>query len=77
MQAVINRSTPRGLDLPAAVLRAQGLEEDRIRAWMQRQQERALAAAVPLRALARGMRARRTLHSAGAARSRPTGAPCA
>jgi CPA2 family monovalent cation:H+ antiporter-2 len=48
MRAVINRSTPRGLDLAAAVLRAQGLEEDRIRAWMQRQQERALAAAVPL-----------------------------
>ena len=48
MRAVINRSTPRGLDLAAAVLRAQSLEEDRIRAWMQRQQERALAAAVPL-----------------------------
>ena len=50
MRAVINRSTPRGLDLAAAVLRAQGIEEDRIRAWMQRQQERALAAAVPLSA---------------------------
>jgi Trk K+ transport system NAD-binding subunit len=48
MRAVINRSTPRGLDLAAAVLRAQGIDEDRIRAWMQRQQERALA--VPLSA---------------------------
>jgi CPA2 family monovalent cation:H+ antiporter-2 len=48
MRAVINRSTPRGLDLAAAVLRAQDLKEDRIRAWMKRQQERALAAAVPL-----------------------------
>ena len=48
MRAVINRSTPRGLDLAAAVLRAQGIDEDRIRAWMQRQQKRALAAAVPL-----------------------------
>ena len=50
MRAVINRSTPRGLDLAAAVLRAQGIDEDRIRAWMQRQQKRALAAAVPLSA---------------------------
>jgi monovalent cation:H+ antiporter-2, CPA2 family len=50
MRAVINRSTPRGLDLAAAVLRAQSIDEDRIRAWMQRQQERALAAAVPLSA---------------------------
>ena len=46
MRAVINRSTPRGLELAAAVLRAQGIDEDRIRAWMQRQQERALEAAV-------------------------------
>jgi monovalent cation:H+ antiporter-2, CPA2 family len=50
MRAVINRSTPRGLDLAAAVLRAQGVEEDRVRAWMQRQQERTLAAPVPLSA---------------------------
>ena len=50
MRAVINRSTPRGLDLAAAVLRAQGIDEDKIRAWMQRQQKRALAAAVPLSA---------------------------
>jgi hypothetical protein len=50
MRAVINRSTPRGLELAAAVLRAQGIDEDGIRAWMQRQQERALAAAVPLSA---------------------------
>ena len=50
MRAVINRSTPRGLDLAAAVLRAQGIDEDRIRAWMQRQQERALASRVRLNA---------------------------
>ena len=77
MRAVINRSTPRGLDLAAAaVLRAQSLEEDRIRAWMQRQQERALAAAVPLGRPPWRHEKRRTLPSrAGAARSRPTGAP--
>ncbi len=50
MRAVINRSTPRGLDLAAAVLRAQGIDEDKIRAWMQRQQERALASRVRLNA---------------------------
>ncbi len=46
MRPVINRSTPRGLDLAAAVLRAEGIGEESIRAWMQRQQERALTAAV-------------------------------
>ena len=50
MRAVVNRSTPRGLELAAEVLRVQGIEEDRIRAWMQRQQERALEAAVTRRA---------------------------
>jgi CPA2 family monovalent cation:H+ antiporter-2 len=50
MRAVVNRSTPRGLDLAAAVLRAEGIDEDRIRAWMQRQQERALDAVVTRRA---------------------------
>ena len=50
MRPVINRSTPRGLDLAAAVLRAQGLDEDKIRAWIQRQQERALASRVRLNA---------------------------
>jgi monovalent cation:H+ antiporter-2, CPA2 family len=46
MRAVVNRSTPRGLELAAAVLRVQGVEEERIGAWMQRQQERALEAVV-------------------------------
>jgi CPA2 family monovalent cation:H+ antiporter-2 len=50
MRAVVNRSTPRGVDLAAAVLRAEGIDEDRIRAWMQRQQERALEAVVTRRA---------------------------
>jgi hypothetical protein len=50
MRAVVNRSTPRGLELAAAVLRVQGVEEDRIGAWMQRQQERALEAVVSRRA---------------------------
>jgi hypothetical protein len=41
---VVDRSLPRGLDL-AAVLRSQGVDDDRIRAWMQRQQERAFETA--------------------------------
>jgi CPA2 family monovalent cation:H+ antiporter-2 len=50
MRAVVNRSTPRGLELAAEVLRVQGIEEDRIGAWMQRQQERELQAVVSRRA---------------------------
>jgi monovalent cation:proton antiporter-2 (CPA2) family protein len=42
MRGVVNRSVPRGLDLAAAVLRSQGVDEDRIMTWMQREQERAL-----------------------------------
>jgi CPA2 family monovalent cation:H+ antiporter-2 len=42
MRAVVNRSTPRGLDLAAAVLRAWGVDEGKVGAWMQRQQERSL-----------------------------------
>jgi hypothetical protein len=49
---VVNRSVPRGLDLAAAVLRSQGIDEANIRAWMQRQQERALDAAAARRAAA-------------------------
>ena len=45
MRPVISRSVPRGLELAAAVLRSQGVDETRIGAWMQRQQERALEAA--------------------------------
>jgi CPA2 family monovalent cation:H+ antiporter-2 len=44
MHPVVTRSVPRGLDLSAAVLRSQRLEEAKVRAWMQRQQERALEA---------------------------------
>lgn len=42
LRPVVNRSFPRGLDLAAAVLRHQHIEEARIQVWMQRQQERAL-----------------------------------
>jgi len=45
LRPVINRSVPRGLDLAAAVLRYQGIEEANIHAWMQRQQERELQSA--------------------------------
>lgn len=44
MRAVVDRSVPRGLDLAAAVLRSQNIDEDSIRTWMQRQQERVLEA---------------------------------
>lgn len=44
MRPVVNRSVPRGLDLAAAVLRSQNIDDEKIRAWMQRQQERALQA---------------------------------
>jgi CPA2 family monovalent cation:H+ antiporter-2 len=50
MRAVVNRSTPRGLELAAAVLRVQGVDEDKVLAWMQRQQERELEAVVSRRA---------------------------
>ena len=44
MQPVVTRSVPSGLDLAAAVLRRQGVEDAKIQTWMQRQQERSLAA---------------------------------
>ena len=50
MRPVVDRSVPRGLDLAAAVLRSQAIDDERIRAWMQRQQERALEAANEARA---------------------------
>jgi monovalent cation:H+ antiporter-2, CPA2 family len=50
MRPVVNRSVPRGLDVAAAVLRSQAVDEARIQAWMQRQQERALEAAAARRA---------------------------
>jgi CPA2 family monovalent cation:H+ antiporter-2 len=49
MRPVVNRTVPRGLDLAAEVLRSQGVDETRIQAWMQRQQERALEAAATRR----------------------------
>jgi monovalent cation:H+ antiporter-2, CPA2 family len=52
MRPVVNRSVPRGLDLAAAVLRSQAVDQARIQAWMQRQQERALEAAAVRRATA-------------------------
>jgi len=42
LKAVVNRSVPCGLDLAAAVLRHQRIDEAGIKAWMQRQHERAL-----------------------------------
>jgi CPA2 family monovalent cation:H+ antiporter-2 len=52
MRAVVSRSVPRGLDLAAAVLRSQGVDEARIATWMQRQQDRALDAAARRTAVA-------------------------
>ncbi len=49
MRAVVNRSRPRGLDLAAAVLGAHGVSDDKVHAWMQRQQEELLVAAAPVR----------------------------
>lgn len=46
MRAVGNRSVPRGLDIAVAVLDAQNADGQAIEAWMQRQQERALEAAM-------------------------------
>lgn len=47
LRPVVNRSFPRGLDLAAAVLRQQRVDEDRIQAWMRREQDRALQSTVP------------------------------
>jgi CPA2 family monovalent cation:H+ antiporter-2 len=44
MHTVVNRSRPKGLDLAAAVLAAQGIPADTIQAWMSRYQTRALEA---------------------------------
>jgi CPA2 family monovalent cation:H+ antiporter-2 len=44
MRAAINRSVPRGLDIAAAVLAAQGVPADKIQPWMTRYQARALEA---------------------------------
>jgi CPA2 family monovalent cation:H+ antiporter-2 len=52
MRPVVDRSVPRGLDLAAAVLRSQGVDEARIATWMQRQQDRALDAAARRTAVA-------------------------
>ena len=54
LRAVVNRSVPCGLDLAAAVLRYQRIDEARIKAWMQRQHERALQDTVIAPALATG-----------------------
>lgn len=42
MRPVVDRTVPRGLDLAAEVLRSQGIDEEAIRFWIQRRQERAL-----------------------------------
>ena len=44
LRPVVDRSMPRGLDLAAAVLRHQQVDQAKIEAWMRRQQERAFQA---------------------------------
>ena len=44
MQPVVTRSVPAGLNPLASVLRRQGVEDAKVQTWMQRQQERSLAA---------------------------------
>lgn len=44
MRPVVDRSVPQGLDLAAAVLRSQAIDDESIQAWMQRQQARTLEA---------------------------------
>jgi monovalent cation:proton antiporter-2 (CPA2) family protein len=46
LQPVIDRSSPPGIDLAAAVLRYERVDETRIEVWMRRQQERAFKAEV-------------------------------
>ncbi|MDT3779340.1 cation:proton antiporter [Nitrospira sp. MA-1] len=48
MRPIVNRSFPRGIDIAAAVLRNQHVDEANIQTWMQRVQERALQAAADL-----------------------------
>jgi Kef-type K+ transport system membrane component KefB len=52
MRVVVNRSVPRGLELAAAVLAAQGVDDERIYAWMRRQQERRLSGTAAATAVA-------------------------
>ncbi|HLY36406.1 MAG TPA: cation:proton antiporter [Candidatus Binatia bacterium] len=42
MHAVVSRSTPHGLELAAAVLAHQGVEQRKIAGWLRREQQRAL-----------------------------------
>jgi hypothetical protein len=42
MKAVLSRSVPKGLDLAAAVLKEQGISNQKIHKWRPRQQEQAL-----------------------------------
>jgi CPA2 family monovalent cation:H+ antiporter-2 len=54
MRPVVDRSAPRGLDLAAAVLRSEGVADEKVRAWMQREQERGLEAAAHRAVVAMG-----------------------
>jgi CPA2 family monovalent cation:H+ antiporter-2 len=45
MRAVVLRSVPKGLDLAAVVLKAHGVSDEKVLAWMQEQQDQALAQA--------------------------------
>ncbi|QFT54892.1 cation:proton antiporter [Microbulbifer sp. THAF38] len=42
MYPVVNRSIPRGLDLAAAVLHSQGVDDKKIKTWIERRQQRDL-----------------------------------
>lgn len=45
MRAVVLRSVPKGLDLAAVVLKAHGVDDEKVLAWMREQQDQALAKA--------------------------------
>jgi CPA2 family monovalent cation:H+ antiporter-2 len=66
MRPVVARSAPRGLDLAAAVLRSQGVADEQVRAWMQREQERALEAAAHRAVIGMGTNTGRTAEGAPA-----------
>jgi CPA2 family monovalent cation:H+ antiporter-2 len=55
MRVVVSRSTPRGLELAAAVLAHHGVEQRKVAAWMQRQQQRALDVLAPTRSAPPGI----------------------
>jgi hypothetical protein len=75
MRPVVDRSAPRGLDLAAAVLRSEGVADEKVRAWMQREQERGLEAAAHRAVVAMGPTPGRTSGDAPATPRPPTPRP--